>query len=211
MPRLQLVRNVGRQILRRPQSVPGHELEALEAGRFLDGRNLGRRRHALEAGDGERLDLAALRQRQRRQHRIGEELDLPAHEIGQRRRRALVGDHQRVEPGVALEQLDRQMAGGADAGGAEGVFLRVLADEIEQILEIVRRHARRGADDQRPVGQQHDRREVVDHVIGHVLVEERIDHVDGGRHQQRVAVGRGLGDRVGADDAGCAARRDSRR
>ena len=98
----------------------------------------------------ERLDLAALRQRQRRQHRIGEQLDLPAHQVGERRRGALVGDDQRVELGLALEQFDREMAGGAELVRAEGVFLRVLADEIEEFLEVVRRHARRGADDQRP-------------------------------------------------------------
>ena len=97
------------------------------------------------------------------------------------------------------------MAGGADGGGGEGVFLRVLADEVEQVLEVVRGHARRGADDQRPVRQQRYRGEVLHHVIGHALVQERIDDVDRGRQQEGVAVGRGLRDRVGADRSGRAA------
>ncbi len=152
-----------------------------------------------------RLDLAALRQRQRGQHRIGEQLDLSAHEVGQRRRRALVGNDQRVEPGVALEQLDGEMAGGADGGGPERVFLRVLADELEEVLEVVGRHARRGAHDQRSVGEQRHRGEVLHHVVGHALVEERIDDVHRGGQQQGVAVGRRLGDGVGADRSGRAA------
>src|SRR5262245_37741607 len=76
---------------------------------------------------------AALCQRQRGEHGVGEQLNLPAYEIGERRRSAFVGDHQRVEARVALEQLDSEMAGGADGRGAEGVFLRVLAHEREEI------------------------------------------------------------------------------
>ena len=70
---------------------------------FLHRRNVGRGGRALEAGQPERLDLASLRQRQRGEHRIGEQVYLPAHEVGQRRGGALVGDHQRVEAGVALQ------------------------------------------------------------------------------------------------------------
>src|SRR6516162_6426253 len=60
--RLQLVGKIGRQILRSPQSVPRYECEAFHAG-LLHGRNLGCRGRALEAGEAERLDLTALRQR----------------------------------------------------------------------------------------------------------------------------------------------------
>jgi len=74
----------------------------LEARRLLDGRHLGRRRHALEAGDRQRLDLAALGERQRGQHRIGQQLDGAAHQVVERRRGALVGDDQRVELGSRL-------------------------------------------------------------------------------------------------------------
>ena len=98
---LQLRGDGGWQILRTPQPIPRHELETRQAG-FLDRRNVRRRGLALEACDGERLDAAALRLRQRRQHRIGEQLDLPAHQIGQRRAGALIGDHQRVDVGLAL-------------------------------------------------------------------------------------------------------------
>ena len=83
------------------------------------------------------LIFPALRQRQRRQHRIGDQLDLPAHQVGQRRRRALVGDDQRVEPGFALEQFDRQMAGRAEARGREGVFLGSLRTRSNNSLRLL--------------------------------------------------------------------------
>src|SRR6516165_9332325 len=203
--RLQLVGKIGRQILRSPQSVPRYECEALHAG-LLHGRNLGCRGRALEAGEAERLDLTALRQRQRGEHGIGEQLNLPAHEIGERRRSAFLGDHQGVEAGVVLEELDGEMAGGAEAGAAEGIFLRVLAHEREEIFQIVRRYARRGADDQRPLRQERHRSEVVHYVVGNALVEEWIDHLHRGRNYQGVTVGGGLGDGVGADYSGRAAR-----
>src|SRR6516164_7107376 len=60
--RLQLVGKIGRQTLRPPQSVPGYECETFHAG-LLHGRNGGRRGRALEAGEAERLGLAALRRR----------------------------------------------------------------------------------------------------------------------------------------------------
>jgi hypothetical protein len=47
-----------------------------------------------------------------------------------------------------------------------------------------------------------DRREIAHRVVRHVAVQPRIDGVGGyRRHQQRVAVGRGLGDLIGADVA----------
>ena len=62
-------------------------------------------RSAVGAGKPERLDLAALREGQRGEHRVGKQLNLSAHEIGKRRRSPLVGNHQRVEAGLALEKL----------------------------------------------------------------------------------------------------------
>jgi hypothetical protein len=41
--------------------------------------------------------------------------------------------------------------------------------------------------------------EVVHDVVGNAFVQKRIDHMHRGRHQQGVAIGRGLGDGVGAD------------
>src|SRR5437868_6354055 len=83
--------------------------------------------------------------------RIGEQLDLPAHQIGQCRRGALIGDHQRVELGVALEQFDREMARRAEARGAEGELGRRRPHELEELAQVVRLHARRGRHDQRTV------------------------------------------------------------
>ena len=52
------------------------------------------------------------------------------------------------------------------------------------------------------VDGERDRRQVFGRVVGHFLVEAWIDGELGvGRHQQRVAVGRGLGDAIAADVA----------
>src|SRR5439155_26962459 len=130
---LQPVRNIAGHVLRAPQSIPGYKVESFDAG-LLDGWNVGSRDGPLEAGQTERLDLSALCQRQRREHRVREQLNLTAHEIGERRRRALVGDDQCVEAGIALEKLDGQMAGGADGGGAECELLRIAPNELKKVL-----------------------------------------------------------------------------
>jgi hypothetical protein len=103
--------------------------------------------------------------------------------------------------GLTLEQLDHQMAGRADAGGAERVFLRVFADEIEKIFQVIGRHARRRRDDQRAGGDQRHRREILHHVERHAFVQKRADDVERRGEQQRVAIRIGLGDHIGADIA----------
>jgi hypothetical protein len=48
---------------------------------------------------------------------------------------------------------------------------------------------------------QRDRRKILERIVGELAVEERIhDERAVDRHQQRVAIGRGLGDGLGADD-----------
>ena len=69
---LQLGGNVSRKILWSPKAIPRLKLESRQT-RFLDSRNFRRRGLPFQARDGERFDAAGLRQRQRRQHRIGQE------------------------------------------------------------------------------------------------------------------------------------------
>ena len=101
-----------------------------------------------------------------------------------------------------LEELAREMARGAHAGGGEGQAPRMrprVGDEVEHAL---RRHRR--MDDQQAFGLEHqrDRREIAHRVVGHRGKEADVDGVGAeAARDQRVAVGRGLGDRVGADVA----------
>ena len=98
-----------------------------------------------------------------------------------------------------FRQLHGEMTRRTRAGVTEGVFLLVLADDFEKVLEIADRDGRRRADQQRADRQQRDRREVVHEVIRQVLEQQRVDGVDRRRQHQRVAVRRRLRDRVGAD------------
>jgi hypothetical protein len=91
---------------------------------------------------------------------------------------------------------------GADAEGAVVDLARLPAGELDEVAQ--RAHRQRRIDDERlrADAKPGDRREVAERVVGQ-LVEVRVG--DKGRvcrHQQRVAVGRSLGDGFGADLAG---------
>ena len=69
-----------------------------------------------------------------------------------------------------------------------------LPDRVHRDVDVADQRGRHQRD-------QRDRREVLERIVGELAVEERVHHqraVD--RHQQRVAVGAGLGDRLRADD-----------
>ena len=110
-------------------------------------------------------------------------MDLSAHNVVEHRPCTLVGDHQRVDFGITLEQLDREMARRAEARGREGELVRRLAHQREEFLQIARRQAGSGRNQQRPRGEKRDRREILHGVVGNLAVEERRDDVDrGGEH-----------------------------
>ena len=134
-----------------------------------------------------------------RGYRPEERLYLIAHQVGQRGRGSLVGNVRHFDARHEREQLARQVRGAADAR-------RSVIDPVGRRLcrrkEI--RHClvgARGVDHeyQRPRGGEHDSRKTFLGIEGQVLVERIVDCMAGRRHQQRVAVGGRLGDRVGAD------------
>jgi hypothetical protein len=90
------------------------------------------------------------------------------------------------------------MAGRAVAPDGEIERVGLGAGERDQLGEIPRRQARRRRDDHGALGEQRDRREVGVGVVGR-LQEMLVDHQIAGVDQQRVAVGRCLGDVVRAD------------
>ena len=83
-------------------------------------------------------------------------------------------------------------------------LLRV--DVRDELREVLRRHRRVDGQDQRHAQQVRDRRQVLRRIERHLLVEARIDHDRRARRdEQRVAVGRRLGDHRRADVAAGAA------
>jgi hypothetical protein len=87
------------------------------------------------------------------------------------------------------------MAARPDAEGAVVDLARLLLGERDEVLHGL--HRQRRVDDQRMVDgdEAGDRREALDRIIRQLGVEARIDHEGHLRpDQQRVAVGRGLGD-----------------
>ena len=91
------------------------------------------------------LILPALRQRQRRQHRIGQQLNLPAHQVGQRRRGAFVGDDQRVELASRLSSSIARWLAEPRLVVPKVNFFGSLRTRSKKSLRVVGRHARRRA------------------------------------------------------------------
>ena len=84
---------------------------------------------------------------------------LPDSEIGQRRRRALVGDVHHVDAGHLLHQLAGEMGRRADARGAERDLARVLLGVGDQLADVLHRQVVGHRDDERRDADQRHRRE----------------------------------------------------
>ena len=111
------------------------------------------------------------------------------------------------DPGLAVEQLGDQMIGGADAGGAVVQCARLALGERDELLHGFDAERRIDHHDV-GIGRGHgDRREILQRIVGKILVDGRIDRDRPGlTEQQRVAVGVGFVHQLGADDrAGAAA------
>jgi len=107
-----------------------------------------------------------------------------------------------VDAGHRFEELDTEMRGSPDAGGAvadlAGIRLRVgdeLGDRGGRHGRMDRHHVRRGADEA-------DVRDAADRIVAQALVKGRPDpmRADVAKHE-RVAIGRGLRGQLRGDGA----------
>ena len=99
-----------------------------------------------------------------------------------------------------LEQLHRQMRRSADAARCKIEFARLGLGERDQLLHVVRRQRRMRNHDQRRGAHQRDVGEVLERVVGQFWIEGWIDRMRRDDGAEGVAIGRGLGDHIGADD-----------
>ena len=139
--------------------------------------------------------------RHRRGRRRPDHRDLPREQVVHRRSRAAIRHIDDLDPGERVQHQQAEMMRRADAGGAGGELAGLGPRQRQQFTDIVRFERRAREQQQRRSGDAGDRREVRDHVIRHAGVQPLVQHRGAFHQQQRVAVGRGLGDGVSADHA----------
>ena len=191
------------QIRGRQQAVP---LRHLEAGPALlgDGRHVGQLGDALRRAGGDAAELAGLDELQDRRRADRGRLQAAGEQVGELRAGAAIGHVDDEDAGRHLQVLEGQVAGAAVAGRAVVQLARPGARERDELLQVLRRHV--GMDDvqARHLGEQRDRLEVLDRVVGELVEDERVDRERADvAEDQRVLVGR-RGDLGHRDVAGAA-------
>ena len=91
--------------------------------------------------------------------------------------------------GLELEQLHGQMVRRAIAAGGIGELARLFAKQFDDLGGVIGADARIDHQCQRSVGQQSDRREIGDQVVGQFFVQTDIDRMRIAHHQQGVTIG----------------------
>ena len=115
---------------------------------------------------------------------------------------ALVRHVQHFHAGRLREQHHRQMAEIADAGGAVGDAVGFLLGQRDQLGDGVRRQRRIGRQHSRQPHRGRHRHEILQRIVGQILVEPGIDrHRRVGGEAERVAVRIGLLERRQAHGA----------
>ena len=176
------------------------ERKPLHAG-LADGRHLGHRVDALRRRHRQHLRLLRLVLRAHRVDLEEQQVDVAGDEIVHGLRGAAIGHVRELRAGDAREQFAGEMRRGADALRAEIDLARIGLGIGDQLGHGVRRKFR--PHHQRVRDRGHDRQRLE---RGRIEVELLVnDHVGRQRRrlrrQQRVAVGLGLGHRLGAEIA----------
>ena len=139
--------NVGRHACRAEQREPGIRFKALD--RVADGRHAGKLRQRLRAGQAQRLERAGLDMRLRVERTGDHHVDLATEQVADRRRRALVGHIQDIQPGHHLHALAGHVQRRAQRADRHRVLARMrpdLFDEGGHVLsgEVLARHQHAG-------------------------------------------------------------------
>ena len=132
-------------------------------------------------------------------------MDTARHEIGEGRGAALVRHMHDVDAGHRLEQFGRQMRRAAEARRAVEELTGLRFGERDEFRHRFRRNIRIDRHQVRHPCDDGDRLDVLDRIVGHVLLNILVDRVGARRaDDEGVAVRIGLGDEIGGDVAACA-------
>ena len=199
---MQAIDNLDRRFCRRKQTEPtGINLHPRHA-RFGECRHLRQRRETRATGHRQRAQFGRT-DVWHRQRGIGEHrLDFTAKERGDRRPAAFVGHMRHAGFGTRIEQRAGQMHGVTDTGrGIRQLVIRPTT-ECDELLHVLRWHRWMHHQNKRllrtDIGH---RRKILQRVIRQFFIDARIHHKRRRHQYQRMAIGRGLGHRVGADNA----------
>ena len=191
----------GRHGGRGPQPHPCERFE-LRIAELGERRYLRQQRRAHGRAHGERLDLAGADQRQRTRQVVEHQRHVATHDVGERRRRALVAGVHEVDAGGAVQLQAEDVRHRARrirrVGQRAGIGLG-LAHELGQ---RVRGKRRRGHEHQAAARQLRQRPDLAGHVV---LGLDDVRHLADQRvhgHEQRVAVARRGQQFVDRDRAG---------
>ncbi len=194
----QLVEHLGRRAGRREQADPGLDAEAVKAG-FGDGRQVGDRAVALrrEQRDAAHLLRGDVGQCGRR--RIEHEVDTARQHVDIGAADGAIGHLDHGGAGAPHESGADDLLAAAGAGMGDGELAGALPPVADDLGEVLLRqvgarhhHIGKGID-------EGDRHEVIE-LVADLLIEREVEgHVAQAADQQRVAVGRRRGRRLGAD------------
>ncbi len=185
------------------RSDQSHPEDAFVAGQthLRDGWDIGHQRRTCLVGIGQRAQLAG--DDLRIAGRVGIHLQLhhAGEKIGHRRRRALVGNVRDLDAEPTQHQLGRDVRQRSDARGGIVQLTGILPGVVDKALEIRERRAGMADQQLRDLCDDGNRDEVLLDIVRQLRIKRRADGVVRRGEQQRVAVGRGLGGRVGRDGA----------
>ena len=132
---------------------------------------------------------------------IEHQVDLSGDQVLHRRAAAAIRHERELRAGLLLEEHAADMRGRADTGMPLRGLVGIGLEPRDQLLEVLRRHRLLGDDHQRLRRQQHDRLEIVQHIV--VERHDRaVDHVRRpGAEADGIAVRRGARRAADADAA----------
>ena len=125
---------------------------------------------------------------------------MPGDNIAEHRIIAAIGHMDHADAGHGLQQLGKQVLDRPIAARAERQLAGIVLGKRDEVGERVHAQVRRHHEHERSVADHCDRHKIPHRIVGRVLVHVHGDRERrGAAEQQRVTVGRGLGDRRGPD------------